>query len=92
MQKTEDVLFQYLKDILYHPDQASLDIKALPPEFLKLGEGMCFLADCVREARTFATAMAKGDLSQQPPGAENVLAAPIKDLQNSLRHLAWQTQ
>lgn len=92
MQETAEILFEYLKDILYRPGEAKLEVEALPIEFQKLGRGMEFLADCVRENRTFAKALAKGDLSVQPPGAENVLAAPVKELQGSLRHLAWQTR
>lgn len=92
MQGTADILFQYLKDILYNPEKASLKIEALPPEFRKLGEGMMFMEHCVQESRSFSKAMARGDLSQELPGADNVLAAPMKELQNSLRHLAWQTQ
>ncbi|MDO4277025.1 MAG: diguanylate cyclase [Eubacteriales bacterium] len=92
MKETADVLFEYLKNILYDPDHAKLDIDALPEEFRRFGEGMRFLSECVRESRTFAKAMAKGDLSKTPPSGNNVLAAPVKELQNSLRHLAWQTQ
>lgn len=92
MQETADLLFYYLKDILYDPEHAALDTEKLPSEFQKLGQGMQFLADCVRESRQFGRAMARGDLSQKPPGAENVLAAPLKELQNSLKHLAWQTK
>lgn len=92
MQNTAEVLFEYLKNILYNPDKARLDVDSLPEEFRRLGEGMRFLGECVKESRTFAKAMAKGDLSQTPPSGNNVLAAPVKELQNSLRHLAWQTQ
>lgn len=92
MQNTADILFEYLKNILYDPEKAELEVDTLPEEYRKLGEGMHFLAKCVLEARTFATSMARGDLSQQPPSVENMLAAPIKELQSSLRHLAWQTQ
>lgn len=92
MDPTAQRLFDYLKDILYKPDQAQLDLNTLPSEFQELGMGMQFLADCIRETRTFAKAMARGDLSQTPPSIENVIAAPITELQGALRHLAWQTQ
>ncbi len=92
MKKTADILFEYLKDILYHPNEAHLDLSRLSPEFRKLGQGMQFLAECVKEERAFTRALAKGDLSQIPPSVENVLAAPAKELQSSLRHLEWQTE
>lgn len=92
MEKTAEILFQYLKNILYHPDKAELDLTQIPAEFQKFGQGMQFLANCVREERIFMKALAKGDLSMQPPAADNVIAAPAKELQASLRHLEWQTE
>lgn len=92
MEETAEILFEYLKDILYDPAHAEVNVSALPDDFQRLGRGLEFLADCVRESRTFAKALAKGDLSVHPPGAENVLAAPVKELQGTLRHLAWQTR
>lgn len=92
MDKTAEVLFEYLKNVLYHPAHATLDISALPADFQKLGQGLEFLADCIREERTFMNALANGDLSLEPPGADNILASPAKALQSSLRHLQWQTE
>ena len=53
---------------------------------------MQFLAHCIQEEREFANALANGDLSMEPPGADNVFASPSKALQASLRHLQWQTE
>lgn len=92
MKQTPDILFDYLKDILYHPAEAHLDLNELPEDFQKLGQGMQFLAACVQEERAFLRALAKGDLSFDPPSVENVLAAPAKGLQGTLRHLTWQTK
>ncbi len=92
MDKTAQILFQYLKEILYHPEQAELDIETLPEDFKKLGMGLQLLAEWIRESNDFSKAMVKGELSKEPPGGENVLAAPMKALQGSLRHLTWQTQ
>lgn len=92
MNNTAELLFNYLKNILYYPSQAKLDIASLPPDFQKLGQGLKFLGDCVQEERTFSTALANGDLSLEPPGADNVLSSSSKALQAALRHLQWQTQ
>lgn len=91
MDRTAEVLFDYLKNILYYPEKAELDVAALPADFKKLGEGMQFLGECIKEDRTFMTALARGDLSLEPPGAENILASSGKALQSALRHLQWQT-
>lgn len=92
MEDAAKYLFQYLRDVLYAPDTARLDIEALPPELRELGSGMRFLGDCVKEQRTFLKALAKGDLSTMSPSVQNTLAAPAKELQGALRHLTWQTQ
>lgn len=92
MDKTPEIRFAYLKDVLYHPSRAKLNLEELSPDYRKLGQGLQCLADWVKESNEFAQALAKGDLSKTPPSVENMLAAPMKSLQASLRHLAWQTQ
>ncbi|MCP1111287.1 diguanylate cyclase (GGDEF)-like protein [Lachnospiraceae bacterium PF1-21] len=92
MKEVADLLFEYLKNLLYHPQSAHLDVDALPVEFKELGQGLLFLGDCVNEQRTFASALAHGNLSTPPPSRDNDLAAPLKSLQSSLRHITWQSQ
>ena len=92
MDRTAEVLFEYLKDILYHPPKAELDLEALPADYKKLGMGLQQLEAWVRETNEFSKALANGDLMKEPPKVDNVLAAPIKALQGSLRHLVWQTE
>jgi signal transduction histidine kinase/CheY-like chemotaxis protein len=85
-------MFNYLSDVIYHPQKASLDIESLPEDFREFGEGLVFFVECVKETRVFANALSKGDLTFAPPSSDNELAAPLKALQSSLRHVAWQTQ
>lgn len=92
MEKTGDLLFEYLKNILYHPERAQLNPEALPEEFQKLGQGLVLLNDYVQEERYFARTLARGDLFAEPPSVDNMLAANLKELQGSLRHLTWQIQ
>lgn len=89
---TADILFQYLKNIIYNPENAHLDLEQLPQEFQKLGQGMQLLGKWMKENKKFSLAMAKGDLSYSESDQDNVLIFPMKELQGMLRHLAWQTQ
>lgn len=89
---TPDILFQYLKDILYHTEQAELDLAALPPEFEKFGRGMQLLGQWVKETKGLSSSMAKGSLAYSEVDRENVLAGPLKELQSTLRHVTWQTE
>jgi diguanylate cyclase (GGDEF)-like protein len=87
-----EYLFEYLRDVLFHPDNASLDLSRVPEDFAELGQGLEFLADCIGEVRAFSKALAKGDLNSAMPSADNELAAPLKSLHATLCHLTWQTQ
>lgn len=89
---TPDILFEYLKAILYHPEQANLSLDDLPLEFQKFGRGMQLLGNWLEESKVFFKSLAKGDLTAEAPTGDNVIAAPLKELQASLRHLAWQSK
>ena len=89
---TPDILFQYLKDILYNPEDACLDIDRLPEDFQKLGKGMELLGKWMRETKNISLSIARGELSYDSADKENMFAAPIKELQSALRHLTWQTK
>jgi diguanylate cyclase (GGDEF)-like protein len=90
--RTAEYLFAYLRDILYHPDKAKLDLEQLPDDFRRVGEGLHFLAQCVDEGRALAKSLSLGNLSAPIPSAANELTAPLKSLQASLKHMTWQTQ
>ncbi|MGN0306138.1 MAG: diguanylate cyclase [Lachnospiraceae bacterium] len=92
MDVTAQLLFEYIKDILYSPLQARLEPKSLPEGFQKLGMGMVQLGEWLQEAQDFSKSLARGELSKEAPDGENVIAAPMKELQGSLRHLTWQVQ
>lgn len=92
MEQGIKLLFEFLRDIIYAPGSASLDREGLPPELHDLGEGLTYLLKLVMEQREFATALSRGDLSTTPPPSSNELAAPLKSLHASLKHLTWQTQ
>ena len=49
-----EILFEYLKAILFDTENASLDESSLPQEFHRLAEGLDFLALCVKEEKEFA--------------------------------------
>ena len=85
-------LFNYLRDVIYDPANASLDIESLPENFRDLGGGLQYFAECVIEAKELAQALSKGDLTGQLPSRGNEIAAPLKSLHATLKHLTWQTK
>jgi len=89
---TAGILFNYLRDVIYDYKNARLDIEKMPADFHDFANGLKYLADCLAEARDFSTTLSKGDLTAKLPSKENEIAAPLKALQASLKHLTWQTQ
>ena len=86
-----DLLFGYLKDLIYNPSGASLDVSELPEEFVNLGKGLIYYGACVVETTTLARDLSRGELNGPSPSRGNEIAAPLKSLQASLKHLTWQT-
>ncbi|MDR1490827.1 MAG: response regulator, partial [Desulfovibrio sp.] len=92
MASVADILFNYLRDVIYNPTHATLALESLPEEFRDLGQGLQYFAECITETRMLAQALAKGDLEGSLPSRGNEMAAPLKSLHASLKHLTWQTQ
>jgi PAS domain S-box-containing protein len=86
------LLFEYIRDLIYNPAHAVLDVEKLSPDFYDLGEGLRYLGECILETRKFANALSRGELDGESPSRNNEIAAPLKSLQSSLQHLTWQTQ
>jgi len=89
---TSEILFDYLRDIFYDPAKAALELDKLDPEYVTLGKGLIYFAQCFLQYHELAESLAKGDLSVPLPPPENELAAPLKSLHASLKHLTWQSQ
>ena len=92
MENINDTLFNYLRNVIYEPENASLDIEKLPEDFQSFGSGLLYFVGCVMETKSLAHALSKGILNSDIPSSQNEIAAPLKSLQASLKHLTWQTQ
>jgi len=92
MSVTSDLLFNYLRDVFYGTHNARLEIEKLDEDFVMFSKGLMFFAQCFYQYNDFANSLASGDLSIEPPPPENELAAPLKSLHASLKHLTWQSK
>ncbi|MDR3280319.1 MAG: diguanylate cyclase [Synergistaceae bacterium] len=88
----QDILFNYLRNLIYSPAKAKLDIERLPEGYRDFGKGLLYFAECVMETTAMAKSLSKGDLNGKLPSRGNEIAAPLKALHATLRHLTWQTQ
>ncbi|MEG1425675.1 MAG: GGDEF domain-containing protein [Raoultibacter sp.] len=91
-QEFSDLLMGFLENVIYRPEEATLDLDLLPDGLQHLGQGLLFLAECAREQKAFGKSLMRGELDAVPPAADNVLAAPLKEIQGALRHARWQAQ
>ncbi|MDR1580305.1 MAG: diguanylate cyclase [Synergistaceae bacterium] len=88
----EILLFRYLKDVFYKPGSVELALDELPENFKNLGRALMFFSESVAETRELAMALSKGNLEARLPSRGNEIAAPLKSLHASLKHLTWQTR
>ena len=92
MSVTSEILFAYLREIFYATPDATLATDKLEDDYVMFAKGLMYFAQCFSQYNEFAKALARGDLGFQAPPPENELAAPLKSLHASLKHLAWQSQ
>lgn len=89
---TVDILFLFLKNLLYAPNKAKINLEELEEEEQMLGQGLLLLGEYLKEQRSIAMALSKGDLTIKPFSTDNTLVTPLLTIQASLRHMTWQTQ
>lgn len=87
-----EILFEYLRSILYDSIPTQIDIHSLDPDFQKLGMGLQFLDHAIQEMKQCSTALAKGNLSEFNPSRDNFLCANLKNIHANLEHLTWQAK
>lgn len=91
VQLAVDVLFKFLRDVLYDPKHASLDPEQLAEPFRDLAKGVAYIAKCIEESRTLANDLARGNLdSSIRISKDNDIADGLKSLQSTLKHISWQ--
>jgi diguanylate cyclase (GGDEF)-like protein len=88
----EEVIFDYLRDVVKNPARAVLELEELPENFQNVGKGLMYLVQCLAETTTLAKSLSQGDLNGPWPSRGNDMASPLKALHATLKHLTWQTQ
>jgi len=86
------LLFDYLKNVFYGNKDAQLNLEELDSDFVNVGKALVYFTHCYSECRTFAGALAGGNLEAVLPGEKNEMAASLKSLHAGLKHLTWQAQ
>ena len=87
-----ELLFEYLRSILYDQQIHALDVKELDEPYQKLGKGLAFLQQAVEEMLAYTEALSRGNLSGAYPSRDNFLCVNLKNLHANLNHLTWQAK
>ena len=90
--KNSELLFEYLRSILYDSQVKELDIKKLDEPFVKLGKGLLYLQQLIQEMKEYSADLSKGNLSVIPPSKDNPLCENLKNMHSNLNHLTWQAK
>ncbi|MDD6661080.1 MAG: GGDEF domain-containing protein [Lachnospiraceae bacterium] len=91
-EKNCELLFQYLKSILYDSKVKTLDLTLLDEPYQKLGMGLAYLEEAVVEMKAYSSALSTGRLSAPIPPRENFLCENLKNIHANLNHLTWQAK
>ncbi len=90
--RNSELLFEYLRSILYDSKIKTLDVKELDEPFQKLGLGLQYLERAVTEMKGYSAALSKGNLSVEVPARDNLLCENLKNIHANLNHLTWQAK
>lgn len=90
--KNCEILFEYLRSILYDSKIQTIQLEELDPSFQKLGKGLMVLQKNIEEMMSYSAELSKGNLTVPCPSRENLLCGNIKNLHAHLKHLTWQAK
>ena len=90
--KNCELLFEYLRSILYDAHVTPLDPAALDAPYQKLGYGLQYRDKAVQEMKAYSAALSTGNLSEDYPSHDNPLCDNLKNIHANLNHLTWQAK
>lgn len=86
------LLFEYLRSILYDSHVPQFDLEVLDEPYHKLGRGLQYLDQAVKELKSSTAALSRGNLSAFAPSRDNPLCENLKNIHANLNHLTWQAK
>lgn len=87
--KDQDILFEYIRELLYDTSHAKLDRSELSEDCSKLAEGLEYLGEVIKDEKRVLDQMALGNMDEEFKISHNYLNAPVKTIQSNLKHLSW---
>lgn len=85
-------LTQYLEHMVSGAQQDDLDVNLLSEPCRELGRTLRSFCALVEELSAYSSRLAKGDISQEPPGNDCRLSGGLKSLHDNLKYLTQQAE
>lgn len=92
VERNNELLFEYLRSILYDSKVKTIDVDELDEPFRKLGLGLQYLEKALAEMKEYSAALSTGNLSVEVPPRDNLLCENLKNIHANLNHLTWQVK
>lgn len=90
--KDQELFLDYIKQLLYNTDEATLCRDELSDDVTQLADGIEYLGEVIKDEKNVLSKMAQGEVDEQFSISHNYLAAPVKSIQSNLKHLSWVAQ
>jgi len=85
--------YEYLRNTIFDPESADIDFDELSDDDHRdFAEALMQFGKMAMETREFAFNLSRGELDCIQPSRGNEIAAPLKSLHATLKHLTWQTK
>ena len=84
--KDQDILFEYIRELLYDTHHAKLDRSELSEDCSKLAEGLEYFGEVIKDEKRVLDQMALGNMDEEFKISHNYLNAPVKTIQSNLKH------
>lgn len=85
----QEIFLDYIKQLLYNTDEASLHREKLSNSVSQLADGLEYLGEIIKDEKNVLTKMAQGKIDADFQYSHHYLAAPVKSIQSNLKHLSW---
>ena len=90
--KDQELFLDYIKQLLYNTDEATLCRDELSDDVTQLADGIEYLGEVIKDEKIVLSKMAQGEVDEEFSISHNYLAAPVKSIQSNLKHLSWVAQ
>ena len=87
-----DVLYEYLRSILYDEEPQQPNLSELDPAYAKFGRALQFLDASIQEMRSYSADLAEGNLNGPKPLEDNAFTHSLLKLEGQLRNVTTKAQ